>query len=284
MTLARILTAGVLIPLVVAAVVYGPTWLIVLIVGAVILLALHEFFALAARAGVPGFSVFTIFCVGLSLADIALGEWRLTYGHLGESLTVEMIPIPFIVAVVFIFGIAILAVRGNGSLAQSFSAVGTSSAALLFVALPLTSLIPLHNASRGTTPLLLFLLCVIWAGDTAAYCVGRAIGRHPMAPQLSPQKTWEGAAGNLAGSLLAGAAFARWSLLSATDLLIAAALANLAGQLGDLMESAYKRAAGVKDSGSLLPGHGGILDRIDSLIFAAPVVWYYFSVILMRRL
>ena len=96
-----------------------------------------------------------------------------------------------------------------------------------------------------------------------------------MAPLLSPKKTWEGAAGNLIGALLVALLFSYWIQTDLTVMLIVAALANIAGQVGDLFESAYKRSAGVKDSGSILPGHGGMLDRIDSLIFAAPVVWCY---------
>ena len=98
-----------------------------------------------------------------------------------------------------------------------------------------------------------------------------------MAPQLSPKKTWEGAAANLLSSLAVAFVFARWMNVPLLVLVGGAALGNIAGQVGDLLESAYKRSAGAKDSGGLLPGHGGVLDRIDALILAAPVVWYYFS-------
>ena len=128
--------------------------------------------------------------------------------------------------------------------------------------------------------MVLFLLVLLWAGDSLAYFTGRAIGRHKLAPELSPGKTWEGAIANLAGSLLVGVVAGRWIALPAVHLAAMAALANVAGQIGDLTESAYKRAAGAKDSGMLLPGHGGMLDRVDSLIFAAPVVWYYFRMLL----
>jgi phosphatidate cytidylyltransferase len=94
-----------------------------------------------------------------------------------------------------------------------------------------------------------------------------------MAPALSPKKTWEGALGNLLASLLVGVFFAKWLRMEALQMLVIAALANVAGQMGDLIESAYKRGAAVKDSSDLLPGHGGVLDRIDSLILASPVVW-----------
>jgi phosphatidate cytidylyltransferase len=94
-----------------------------------------------------------------------------------------------------------------------------------------------------------------------------------MAPALSPNKTWEGALGNLLASLLVGVFFAKWLQMEATQMLVIAGLANIAGQMGDLIESAWKRGAAVKDSSNLLPGHGGVLDRIDSLILASPVVW-----------
>jgi phosphatidate cytidylyltransferase len=98
-----------------------------------------------------------------------------------------------------------------------------------------------------------------------------------MAPVLSPKKTWEGAFANLLGSLLVAIFFARWMQQDTLSVLVIAGLANIAGQAGDLIKSAYKRGAGVKDSGSLLPGHGGMLDRIDSLILASPVVWIVFQ-------
>ncbi len=118
-----------------------------------------------------------------------------------------------------------------------------------------------------------FLLC--WAGDSAALYIGKNFGRHKLAPKISPGKTWEGAVASVAGGVLAGALYAHY-LIPAAPLpmvLIFAALGNIAGQLGDLVESAYKRWGGVKDSGSSLPGHGGWLDRIDSSLFSVPVVY-----------
>jgi len=105
-----------------------------------------------------------------------------------------------------------------------------------------------------------------------------------MAPALSPHKTWEGALGNVLGSLLVAVFFSRWMQTDIPSMLVIAGLGNIAGQLGDLVESAYKRGAGVKDSSSLLPGHGGMLDRIDSLIFAAPVVWVMYTWLAMRNM
>jgi phosphatidate cytidylyltransferase len=123
--------------------------------------------------------------------------------------------------------------------------------------------------------LALFLFLVIWAGDICAYLIGRPFGRTPFFARISPRKTWEGALAGLAGSLLAAWACAHWFLARAnprTVILLAVWIA-VAGQAGDLVESAIKRGANQKDSGTLLPGHGGFLDRIDSLLFGVPALW-----------
>lgn len=157
---------------------------------------------------------------------------------------------------------------------------------MLYTGFALIALTTLHEGPNGTS-LVALLLCVLWAGDTAALYVGRAWGRRKMAPALSPNKTWEGALASMgAGLLAAGALMGLATLLQTWDLaalsypqdvwywLVLAVLVNVAGQVGDLAESALKRSAGVKDSGTLLPGHGGMLDRIDALLLAAPVLWY----------
>jgi len=155
---------------------------------------------------------------------------------------------------------------------------------LLYIGLTLATL-PLLWVQAAGPSLLIFLFCVVWTGDIAALYVGRNFGRHKLAPQISPNKSWEGSAGSVVGSLLIAAALvglARWpeskaalhfpgSLIRWLGL---AVLLNVFAQVGDLVESAIKRGAGVKDSGSMLPGHGGILDRIDALLLAAPALWY----------
>ena len=123
----------------------------------------------------------------------------------------------------------------------------------------------------------LVLMGTIWAGDAAAYYAGRALGRHKLAPTISPNKTVEGSIAGLAGSIVAGILLGSWLLQRQISFLVLASLATaVAGQLGDLAESALKRSSGVKDSSSLLPGHGGMLDRLDSLMFAAPVFYWFF--------
>jgi phosphatidate cytidylyltransferase len=122
---------------------------------------------------------------------------------------------------------------------------------------------------------LLFAMALSWAGDTAAFYVGKAFGKHKMAPRVSPGKSWEGAAGSVAGSMLFGGIYAHYLIPQASlgGALALAAAGNIAGQLGDLCESALKRGAGMKDIGTRLPGHGGWLDRIDSSLFSVPVVY-----------
>jgi phosphatidate cytidylyltransferase len=157
---------------------------------------------------------------------------------------------------------------------------------LIWIAYPLT-LVPLLWKQEDGPALVLFLMVCVWSGDIAALYIGKAFGRHKLAPRLSPGKTWEGSIASIVGSI-AAAGFVIWigDVLTARGNLILhitepiwqtlalAAILNIAAQLGDLLESAVKRGAGVKDSGTMLPGHGGILDRIDALLVAAPVLWF----------
>ena len=182
----------------------------------------------------------------------------------------------------FLFGAVGIGLAMKRPIQEVTAAISVSSAALLFVALPFSYLVRLDEIENAGRVLVLFTLCLIWAGDTLAYFVGRFAGRAAMAPVLSPKKTWEGAFANFLGSLIVAMVFSHWTEASTGTLLVMAGLANIAGQMGDLIESAYKRAAGAKDSGSIVPGHGGALDRIDSLILASPVVWLTYQWLVMR--
>jgi phosphatidate cytidylyltransferase len=184
----------------------------------------------------------------------------------------------------------------RAQMSGAYPAAAASAFAFVYIALPMAMLVQLRQQWAGAF-WLLYLLLVVWAGDIFAYFVGRSLGRHLMAPRISPKKTWEGAAASLAASLLVGSLLFSHArqissfllslrLIERRDglfgenlelwpiLLLTVAL-NIAAQLGDLVESLIKRGAGVKDSGTLLPGHGGMLDRIDALLFAAPVLWFY---------
>ena len=273
----RILTASVLIPLVVALVWWGPLELLAAAATIVAGIALFEFFNLGDRLGLRAFRKWTTVCAaGLFYAQYAAGLVETHHLAGGVSIVRDAaggLVSMELVLLIFVFGAAGIALGTRRPLQEVLAALAISSAGLLFVALPFSYLVRISEIENSGRQLVLFTLCLVWAGDMLAYFVGKSIGRWKMAPALSPQKTWEGAFANVVASLIVAALFARWMRVDVTTLLVIAGLANIAGQIGDLTKSSYKRGAAVKDSGTLLPGHGGMLDRIDSLILAAPVVW-----------
>ena len=286
MTWKRVATAAVLIPLVVGLVVFGSTAWVAVATALVIEIALFEYFSLGDAIGHRAYRFWTASCALLLVYTQWIAAIEPTYqlegglalhrqlgwfaAGLGDTQMIFFL---------FVLGVAALTLWTRRPLVEALPAAGISASALLLVALPLTFAVRLHGLGSEGPRLLLFALVITWIGDTVAYFVGRAIGKHPLAPHLSPKKTWEGSVASFAGSLAVGALFSRWLSAPVPHLLAMAAAGNLAGQAGDLLESAYKRSAGVKDSGGLLPGHGGILDRIDALILAIPVVWYYWLLI-----
>jgi phosphatidate cytidylyltransferase len=267
----RVITALVLIPLVLVLVFLGPRWqwLFTLAVAVVAALASWEFLGMAEQAGATSprtavlVALLVLFAVSLEWPDRTMA----IFGLLCLGLLVYC---TFMRPVV-----------------QVMADATASIFCLVYVGLTLIALPTLREQSNGPS-LVAFLFCVVWAGDIAALYVGRAWGRHKLAPKLSPNKSWEGALASVVGSLLVtGGLLALARLLvvqwDSTWLsfpedvwywLVLAAIVNIAAQVGDLAESALKRSAGVKDSGTLLPGHGGVLDRIDALLLAAPVLWY----------
>jgi phosphatidate cytidylyltransferase len=282
MTWKRVATAVVLIPGVVALVLWTSTAVVSIALAAIILLALFEFFALGDAIGHRAYrfwtatcALFLVFVQYLAASgrpeSLALSTDRI----LGIGRTTFIQPVIHDVFFVFLLGVMVLTLATQRPMVEALPAAGISSSGLLLIALPLTFAIRLHGMGFLGPYLLLFVLVITWIGDTVAYFVGRAIGKHAFAPILSPKKTWEGAVASLFGALLVAAVFARYINIPRLHLLGMAAVGNIAGQMGDLFESSFKRSAGVKDSGSLLPGHGGVLDRIDALILTIPVVWYY---------
>lgn len=272
----RIVTGVVLIAVVVALVVWGPAWTVAIGAAAVALLAIAEFCALGERVGLRAFRVWTLICAAaLYYAQYTMGMVQTReFGGLVLARTIGGTISIDVVLIAFLFGAAAIVLGTGRPLQDVLPAISISSAGLLFIALPFSYLVRINEIPRDGGALALFTLALIWAGDTLAYFTGKFLGRVPMAPALSPKKTWEGAIANLIGSLIVGWAAARWIDIAPGTLLLIAAIANIAGQMGDLIESAYKRGASVKDSGTIVPGHGGALDRIDSLILAAPVVWF----------
>jgi phosphatidate cytidylyltransferase len=279
--LLRLLTAAVLIPVVVALVWWAPPIALAGIAAIVAILALVEFLNLGERIGLRGFKLWTYFCTVLVFyAQFSLGriETHTLAGGIsmvrdatGGTLSIEA------ALLIFLFGCVILGLVTKRPLHEVLPAISIGSAALLFVVLPFSYIVRLDEIEPVGRQLVLFTLVLVWAGDMLAYFVGKSLGRVPMAPMLSPKKTWEGALGNVLASMIVAVLFAKWMQTDVITLLVIAGVANIAGQAGDLIESAYKRGAAVKDSGGLLPGHGGMLDRIDSLILATPAVWILYQ-------
>lgn len=282
MTWKRVATAVVLIPAVVALVLWASTAIVSIALAAILLLALFEFFALGDAIGHRAYRFWTAACALFLvfvqyLAAAGRPEWLAlsTDRILGIGRTIFVQPVIHDVFFVFLLGVMVLTLATKRPMVEALPAAGISSSGLVLIALPLTFAILIHGLGFLGPYLLLFTLIITWVGDTIAYFVGRAIGKHKFAPILSPRKTWEGAVASLVGALLVAVVFARYINIPLPHLLGMAAVGNAAGQAGDLFESSFKRSAGVKDSGTLLPGHGGVLDRIDALILTIPVVWYY---------
>ena len=231
-----------------------------------------------------------LLAVAVGVAGLAFHEYARITAAIGARLpwmpalagtlaVVAMIPYP-IVAVEAVLSAALIATATSVMLSSRTGPsvlYDTAAAALapLYIGLPLGALVALHQVAGRNAVLL--LLATVVVSDTAQYYTGRALGRTPLAPRLSPKKTREGAAGGfvIAPAFLAGAA--RYALPEASAYWLAAlgVLVAAAGIAGDLFESMLKRAAAMKDSSTLIPGHGGVLDRIDALLFATPVFYYF---------
>jgi len=249
----RVLTAVIGIPIVIAITLHAPHWLFALVV------------ALAAGQCFRELLNFSSTRLGTRPGGwTAVAGAAVTASFVGEAAWVMTI-----LTAAFIFTIVVMTFEG--SLESLIPTAGIVALGMVYCCVLLGFLVwlPPH--------VVLVLMGTIFAGDAAAYYGGRALGRHKLAPTISPNKTVEGSIFGLAGSVLAGVGLGS-SLLGApvTLLAVASFTAGIAGQLGDLTESALKRSAGVKDSSSLLPGHGGMLDRLDSMMFAAPVFFWFF--------
>ncbi|MEO8726585.1 MAG: phosphatidate cytidylyltransferase [Acidobacteriaceae bacterium] len=289
----RIITALVLIPLVLLLVFRAPLWAIALVCCLLALLAIHEYLHIVRHYGVEPFRWLTY------VLTVAV----FTAGYAGlESRNALWVPLALNLGA---FAYLIAAMRRH-SLREGLPAGAFSFFGLPYIALSLLTLVCIRDLYGGVFWIVV-LFATVWGGDSVAMYVGKALGRHRLAPTISPKKTWEGSLGSIVGSLffsLLALHFAGPILDAGSHLehlkvhavlqarvdhagpspemwrfIIMVVLLNIAAQLGDLVESVIKRGADVKDSGSLLPGHGGILDRIDALLFAAPVLWYYLTIV-----
>lgn len=242
----RVVTAIFLVPIAVYSTLFAPWWLLFAVVVIVALLAFHEY---AAMTG--------------------------SFAPLGYVAGILILAAPQHETILLMILSALAALCLSLSAKDPVSGFARSAGLALGIIYIFGSWktgILLHDINPNW---LMFSLAVNWIGDTGAYYIGKNFGRHKLAPTISPGKSWEGAI----ASAVTGVAFGMIYLplaIKGTSLWVAGLLAlgaNIAGQVGDLAESAIKRGAGVKDSGTLLPGHGGVLDRLDSTMFAMPVVY-----------
>jgi phosphatidate cytidylyltransferase len=258
----RILTALVLIPAVLALVVYAGPWVLFVALGLLGTLCLHEYFQLIRLMEIRPLSWF-----GYPAFWVLLG-----------LLEARRLPAPALFAVILMTAL-LAAMWPRGSIRERVLGAMVTTFGVSYLAFALHAALRVRFEFGETAGLewMVVLLAAVWAGDTAAMLGGKGFGRTPFSPRISPKKTIEGAAAGLLGSTAAALALQRLLFrdLPPAHLLAAAALVGIFGQLGDLAESLLKRAAGKKDSSNLVPGHGGVLDRIDSLLFAFPVLYLY---------
>lgn len=293
----RVLTAVVLIPVVLLVVFKAPLWLFALAVAGIALLATREYLGILRGYGAEPLRfaayLMSIIVVFGTLAGMDDRSW-MTYPLVLFQLPWFFRAWEILLILPLVFGVPLVFRR---DMAGALPAAAGSAFGVLYVSATLALLISLrHDPGQGV--LIVFILFSVWAGDTAAYYVGRSLGRHKLAPVVSPKKTWEGAIASVIASIVVSwlvfhfhggiqsvfsqpqSKFYVPLSVPATHIgwihiVVIGVLTNVAAQFGDLFESALKRGANLKDSGTLLPGHGGILDRIDALLFAIPVVWYY---------
>jgi len=254
----RLLTAAWLIPFGTYSIFYAPHTLFVFTVVLLALFCFWEYTRLVENQGLLTFS-FTGYIAGIALLILPGDAWA----------SVALLP-------VLALG---LSLRSN-DFKTGFASAGAFALGILYVFGAWLSGIALHDKS----PHWLFFACALnWAGDTGAYYTGRTFGKHKLAPGISPNKTIEGAIGGIAASIIFAEIYLPRFVSGVTiaEAMALAIVGNLAGQIGDLCESALKRGAGMKDSGTMLAGHGGWLDRLDSSLFSMPTI--YWALLVLSR-
>jgi phosphatidate cytidylyltransferase len=252
----RILTAAVLIPIVAYVVLWANSWVFLAVLATVAFLCYREYDGIAANYGfgAPG-------PLGYG-AGILLLLWKDEAWLLVAGLAL----------------LTLVVVMWGADFAKSLPRAALLLMGIVYVFGCWKCAMPLREVNPHW---LMYALLLNWSGDAGAYYVGRTFGRHKMAPRVSPKKSWEGAAAAVITSVLvAGGYLLRFvNGISMPQIILLTVAANIAGQVGDLAESAMKRGAAVKDSGTILPGHGGFLDRVDSTLFALPVIYAYLKLV-----
>lgn len=265
MLLHRVLTAVLAIPALVALVLWAPAWLYVGVLLATVLRAQLELYAMFAEVGVRADRT----------AGLVLGALVILAFALGGAGRPWLVPLALSLAVA---GCLTLGLRPRGGPAPDWAGPALTLLSVCYCAWLLGHAVWLRDLPGGRA-LTLFGLGVTWCGESSAYFVGRRFGRHRLAPRISPGKTVEGSVAQVVASLIAAALWGRAIGLPLRHAVSLGVLLGAVGQVGDLAESFLKRSARTKDAGSLLPGHGGLLDRLDSLLFNLPALYYYVSVL-----
>jgi len=260
----RLLTALVCIPIALLAVFRLPGGWFLLGVVALLELAVFEYIKIGEHWAPGGVLRSLLVLVPVATFLLAGGLLPPDLGGLESAFV-------WLALLLMTVGSGTLAISARAPIEQGAASVGLLAFGVPYFALPSASLYRLQVFDPWVLAL---LLAIVWLGDSGAYYIGKTWGRHKLAPRVSPNKTWEGAIANIAAGMLAATAWSYWRLGEVDGwILFLAALVSTAAQIGDLVESLLKRGAGVKDSGQILPGHGGMLDRMDALLFAAPVMW-----------
>ena len=260
----REITAAIASPLAIWIIGWAPDPVFDLTIIIIGTLALYEFLVLGQR---KGYTIPIVICIAAMLFIIAAFILEPISVEMGVFLALILIPASYVLA--------------NGNLDDALPSSGIAVMATLYVGMLGGSLVRLHNDFPEGPRLIFFLLLVVWLGDAGAYYCGKTFGRHKMSPRISPKKTIEGGVGGALTSVITAIVihftfFKTFPLLHAV---IASVLLSVTGIIGDLAESMWKRSAAVKDSGTLIPGHGGFLDRFDSIFYTAPILYSYWFLI-----
>ena len=260
----RVISGVMAIPIVLGIILYGHPGLFFFLIASIVLIAAHEYFSMIAKAGVSGFPVEGLV---LSFLLLAIGFF------IPQFLMLFGIFIPLTLFVVWCF-------RGK-NVHVALDSISYTLFGILYTA-GLGGYFLLISNLEGGRQMIVFILLFVWAGDSAAFYVGRKLGERKLLEVVSPNKTIVGAVANVMGTLIASllASSLFFNEITLIHCLIVAFICGIIGQFGDLAESLIKRNCQVKDSGTLIPGHGGVLDRIDSLLYVGPAFYSYYQVFL----
>jgi len=264
----RELTAAVLSPIAIYVIGWSHAYVFDATIALIAAGALYEFLSLGRR---KGYSVPMALCILVMLFIIAAFVLEPISVEMGVFIALLVLPASFVFS--------------RGALEEALPSSAIAVMATLYVGMLGGSLIRLRNdftdLQRTGPKLVFFLVLVVWLGDAGAYYVGKRFGKHLLSPRISPKKTIEGLVGGIAVSVLTAVIvhFTFFPAFPLTHAIIAGIILSIAGVIGDLAESMWKRSAAVKDSGALFPGHGGLLDRFDSVFYTAPILYVYWVLI-----